>query len=350
VLVGTAAHQLALGLSAVAGEVHAWRRRARTSPDAPLREDALSSLADKRGHSDGAALFWTLPRTRSTNLLRLLVAYEVIWDFLDSINERGAMAGEANGRRLHLALVDALDCERPVCDYYRLHPWQDDGGYLRTLVVSCRAHCAALPSYERVRARLRTEAIRAQVLAINHDTDPDRRDANLRAWAADEFPGGCEASWFELTGAASASLTVHVLLALAADELCTESEIVQAHGAYFPWISAATTMLDSFVDQLEDAENGDHSYVAHYPSPALAAVRMRELVRRSLSEVDALRDPERHRLIVACMAAMYLSKDSAHSRTLRATSWSLVASGGSLTRLLLPVLRLWRIAYAQRST
>lgn len=349
-LVGTAARQLALGMSAVAREVRAWRRRARTSPDPPLRQGALSSLAHKRGHSDGAALFWTIPRTHSADLLRLLVAYEVIWDFLDSINERGAAAGEANGRRLHLALIDALDRERPVSDYYRLHPWRDDGGYLHTLVAGCRAQCAALPSYERVRSRLRTEAIRAQVLAINHDTDPDRRDANLRAWAAHEFPGGCEASWFELTGAASASLTVHVLLALAADELCSESDIARAQGAYFPWISAATTMLDSFVDQLEDAEHGDHSYVAHYPSPAQAAARIRELVRRSLREVDALRDPERHRLIVACMVAMYLSKDSAHSRALRATTWSLVAAGGSLTWLLLPVLRLWRIAYAQRST
>lgn len=349
-LVGTATRQLALGLSAVAREVRAWRRRAQISPDAPLREGALSSLAHKRGHSDGAALFWALPRTRSATLLRLLVAYEIVWDFLDSINERGASAGEANGRRLHLALIDALDCERPISDYYRLHPWRDDGGYLRTLVVCCRADSAALPSYQQVRARLRTETVRAQVLAINHDTDPERRDANLRAWAAHEFPGGGDASWFELSGAASASLTVHVLLALAADELCAESEIVRAQRAYFPWISAATTMLDSFVDQLEDAEHGDHSYVAHYPSPAVAATRIGELVRRSLDEAGTLRDAERHRLIVACMAAMYLSKDSAHSRALRATTWSLVAAGGSLTRLLLPVLRLWRIAYAQRST
>ena len=327
-----------------------WRRRARIAPDAPLREGALSSLAHKRGHSDGAALFWTLPRTRSATLLSLLVAYEVIWDFLDSVNERGAAAGEANGRRLHLALIDALDRERPISDYYGLHPWDDDGGYLRTLVVCCRADSAALPSYERVRDRLRTETVRAQVLAINHDLDPDRRDANLRSWAAHELPGRADASWFELSGAASASLTVHALLALAVEEDCAESEIVRAQRAYFPWISAATTMLDSFVDQIEDAEHGDHSYVAHYPSPAFAEARIGELVRRSLHEAGALRDPDRHRLIVACMAAMYLSKDSAHSRNLRATTWSLVAAGGSLTRLLLPVLRLWRIAYAQRST
>jgi hypothetical protein len=45
---------------------------------------------------------------------------------------------------------------------------------------------------------------------------------------------------------------------------------------------------------------------------------------------------------------MYLSKDSSRSRALRASSASLAGAGGSLTALLLPVLRIWRIAYALR--
>ncbi len=53
-------------------------------------------------------------------------------------------------------------------------------------------------------------------------------------------------------------------------------------------------------------------------------------------------------MIVACMVAMYLSKDSAHTEVMRTTTRGLVRAGGSLTRLLLPILRLWRIAYAQQ--
>ena len=49
-----------------------------------------SSIDRKRGHADGAALFWILPRRRDPNLLRLLVTYQIIWDFLDCVNERGA--------------------------------------------------------------------------------------------------------------------------------------------------------------------------------------------------------------------------------------------------------------------
>lgn len=337
------------GLAAVSREVSRWQARATEIPDLPLRNDALSSLTRKRGHTDGAALFWTIPRVRDPNLLRVLVAYEIIWDFLDCVNERGADAGQANGRQLHLALVDALDVTRPISDYYQLNQYRNDGGYLRTLVEVCRTSCAALPSYGVIRPLLVREAIRAQVLAINHDLDSTCRDTGLRRWAASEFPNTDPASWFELTGAASASLTVHALLALAAEQTCDETNTDRACAAYFPWISAATTMLDSYVDQAEDRTNGDHSYVSHYVAPQFAAARIRELIRLSLVEARLLKDGERHVLIVACMVAMYLSKDSAHIASMRETTQSLVRAGGSLTRVLLPILRLWRIAYAQRS-
>jgi tetraprenyl-beta-curcumene synthase len=350
VLLAAVARELTWGLPAVAREARAWRSAALGIPDAPIRRDALSALAGKRGHTDGAALFSILSRRRNQSLLRLLVAYEIAWDFLDSVNERGAAAGQVNGRQLHLALIEALDPGEPISDYYRHHPWRQDGGYLRALVDACRESSTLLPSYGRVRKAAVEEAARAQVLAINHELDPARRDAALRAWAARELPGDCEATWFELTGAASASLTIHALFALAADPACTAREIERVRRAYFPWISAATTMLDSYADQAQDAASGDHSYVAHYHSPELALRRVRQLVERCLREALALEDGERHALIATCMVAMYLTKDSARTLATRAGSRSLANAGGPLTRLLLPILRLWRIAYAQRST
>jgi tetraprenyl-beta-curcumene synthase len=323
---------------------------ARGIPDAEIRRDALSALACKRGHTDGAALFSILPRARNLSLLRLLVAYEIAWDFLDSVNEHGAQRGQANGCQLHMALIEALDCEASVSDYYRHHPWRGDGGYLRALVEAGRKGCGALPAFDCVRPLVAREARRALVLGINHELDPARRDGDLHRWATREFASEGHAAWFELSGAASASLTIHALLALAAERGSPPEAIEQTRNAYFPWISAATTMLDSFVDQAQDAASGDHSYVAHYPSPELALRRIRQLVERCVREARALPNGEHHALIAACMAAMYLSKDSARSGALSAVSRELAGSGGSLTRLLLPILRLWRIAYAQRST
>ncbi len=330
--------------------MRAWRELARTIPDTPIREDALSALATKRPHIDGAALFSILPDARSPSLLALLVAYEIIWDFLDSVNERGAAAGQANGRQLHLALIDALDPARPISDYYRHNPWRDDGGYLRALVTVCRECCARLPSYERVRHLVLKEAMRGQVCAINHDLDPLCRDAMLEAWVRKEFPQGHEASWFELSAAASTDLTIFALLALASEPACADGEISRTPGAYFPWACALAAMLDSYVDQVEDAADGEHSYIAHYRTPELARENVCLMMHRCMREARALKNGEKHVLIAASMFAMYLSKDSALTPAMRESTKRIVAAGGSLTRVLHPILRLWRIAYAQRST
>jgi tetraprenyl-beta-curcumene synthase len=348
-LIAATARELVWGLPAVAREVHRWRSLAREIPDASIREDALGALTTKRGHIDGAALFSILPGKRNPSLLRLLVAYEIIWDFLDNTNERGVAAGQANGRQLHLALVDALDPGRPISDYYRHHPWRDDGGYLRTLVTVCRENCARLPSHGRVRQLVVREALRAQVLAINHDLDPRRRDTMLEAWAICEFPRGHEASWFELAGAASAGLTIFALLVLASEPVCTDDEITRTRNAYFPWASTLAAMLDSYVDQAEDVANGDHIYVSHYPSPELATQHICLLVKRGLREARSLKDGEKHTLIVASMVAMYLSKDSALTPAMREATTRILDAGGSLTRVLHPILRLWRTAYGLRS-
>jgi tetraprenyl-beta-curcumene synthase len=349
-LIASAWRELSWGLPAVAREVNRWRNLACEIPDGPIREDALSALGGKRGQTDGAALFSILPRARNLTLLRLLVAYQIIWDFLDSVNERGAVAGQANGRQLHVALIDALDPGRPISDYYLFHPWRDDGGYLHTLVTVCRDCCTQLPSYDRVRSLVVREAKRAEVLAMNHDLDPLSRDATLEDWSAKEFPGAHDATWFELSGAASAGLTIFALLALASEPICSDAEIARTHSTYFPWTSATATMLDSYVDQIEDAKNGDHIYISHYPTPVLATQHIRLLVRRCLCDAQMLGDSEKHILIAASMIALYLSKDSARSQAMRDTTKTLTDAGGSLTRALVPILRLWRIVYAQQST
>lgn len=345
----SATRELLWGLRAVAREIHVWRARAAAIPNRQIRADALSALTRKRANIDGAALFWTIPTTRNLDLLKLLVTYQIMWDFLDSVSETGASVGQHNGRHLHLALVHALDERFPITDYYRHHPGHDDDGYLSSLVHACRQHTGRLSSYQHVRPLLLREARRANVQAINHDLDPVCRAAALRAWVQRGYPDQREASWFELAAAAGAGLSIYALFALAAEPECHPSDPARAYHAYFPWVSALATMLDSYVDRTEDTANGDHVYVAHYETPRHAISGLGRLVRLSLTAVDTLPRGERHAVIVACMIVMYLSKDSARSPEMADTTAELVNAGGSLTKLLLPALYLWRLAYGQRS-
>lgn len=348
-LIGSASRELSWGLREVSRETRAWQALAELIPDGPIRDDALDSLRRKRGHADGAALFSVLADNRHGELLSLLVAYETILDFLDNVSERHASL--TNGRELHLALIDALEPDRPMSDYYRHHPWNDDHGYLEALVEFCRRRCRSLPSFERVRPLLVQAASRMQVLALNHLSDPAGRDASLQQWVDRELPDESESElhWFELTAAASASLAILALLSLATEEDVSDREILDTYAAYWPWVSLATTMLDSYVDQQEDGMTGNHSYVAHYPSKAVAVARVGESIQRSARGVFRLRQGHRHAVIVCCMVAMYLSKDSARAPDLSAATRCLVLAGGSLTRMLLPILRVWRVLYSQRN-
>lgn len=349
-LFSTAVGEVQWALPAVTRELGRWRQRALQIPDAELREDALSALNGKRGHADGAVLFSILAGRRSGGLLRVLSAYELIWDFLDTADEHGArFGGVRNGRQLHLALVDALDHSRQVSDYYGHHPWKRDGGYLRALLGACREGSGRLASYEVVRPRLLREAWRAQVLALNHDTDSCRRDAALRSWASSELACDRPLWWFERTGAASASLTAHALLAIAYRKDCDRLTAERVQRAYGGWISAATTMLDSYADQIEDRASGNHSYIAHYGASHAATRRVRRLLRASLHDARSLPDAQRHVLIVSCMAAMYLSKPSSCGEELRESRRALASAAGWLTIFLLPLMRLWRL-YAKSPT
>jgi tetraprenyl-beta-curcumene synthase len=363
--------ELLWGLREVAREVRRWRARAVAIPDSVLRAAALESLTHKRASTDGAALFWTLPARRSPNLLRLLVAFEVMADFLDSASERCAYAGTAceraaregevgglsatgvhvgtaSGVHLHLALSEALDPGAPVSAHYRHHPWREDGGYLRALLDACRGRCARLPSFERVRAPAIRAATLAQVLGLNHEPDSAARDAALGEWARREARGWGELEWFESAAAASGWLTVLALLALAAGGGVEERRVNDTCTAYLPWISLTGTMLDSYADRAQDAACGEHSYIDHYPGAEEGVERLGELVREAAQRARSLPDGARHMVIVACMVAMYLSKDSVRTPELRASTRRLACACGWLARALLPVLRAWRVAYAQR--
>lgn len=340
--------ELTWGLRAVSREVEIWREHAAGIPDATVRDDALEALIHKRANTDGAALFWIITTRRCPGLLSLLVAYEIMADFLDSAVERGAHAGIVNGQQLHLALVEAVDPNSPMSDYYKYHPWRDDGGYLSRLVEACRDGCAMLPSYQSVRPLLMRAATLAQVQGLSHELDEVLRDAVLKDWAARERDADSELGWYEMAGAASAWLTVLALLAVAAEPRPAVDHAFDVYLAYFPWISLTATLLDSYGDLIEDQVNNENSYVSRYGSLEIAACRIDYVLRRATLEARLLHNGERHSVILAAMIAMYLSKDSTRMPDMQAISRMLLRSGGPLAQLLGPVLRTWRVAYSLR--
>ncbi len=341
-LLGVAWRGVTWTIPSVRRELNGWRERALLIPDPALRADALETLRREHMNAHGAALFAVLPRTRSRALLRLLVAYQVALDYLDTVTERPAPDELAYGNRLHRSLVDALDPGSRPTDYYGERPWEDDGGYLRALIEACQRGCAALPGYPAVRPYALTAASDLSVQVLNHLTGAADRDAALRAWADDDGRRYGELRWFERSGAASSTLGIYALLAAASRRRLRAEQARAIDAAYHPTICLLCTLMDSLADRDEDRASGAHSYVAHYRSTAIATKRIADLIPEALADVRRLPNGARHAVIVSGMVAMYLAAQGgpagarlgSDSRRIRARTGWLATAAFPVTRIM----------------
>ena len=103
----------------VRSQLRGWQQQAAAIPDPLLREQALATLDSERLSAAGAALFAATTRRRwDPRLVRSLVAYQVLCDYLDTLAEQPSLDPLANGAQLHRALADAVG-EGPLADHYR---------------------------------------------------------------------------------------------------------------------------------------------------------------------------------------------------------------------------------------
>jgi tetraprenyl-beta-curcumene synthase len=309
-----------------------WRRLARAIPDPELRRLALASLA-KRGNIEGAAAFAAfVPRARRAEVTLATCAFQAAYNLLDILGEQPSEDPIADGRRLHEALLYALACPLacapeggpfrvpPVMggpregdadaqprDWYELHPLHDDGGYLQALLDECRSALRELPAYEAVALAARAAAERIVAFQSLNLSEAQGDHTALERWAREATPAGTGLTWWETAAAAGSSLGVYVLIAAAAAAEVDDGEIAACGDAYFPWIGALHSLLDSLVDSHEDAAAGHRSLTAYYDSPQQAATRMTWIAEQAMRAARALPHGTRHTVILAAMIGNYVS-------------------------------------------
>lgn len=297
----------------VLAEVRRRRALAARIPDPSLRRLALQALTQKRSNLEGAAAFATLaPRSRRPLVVHALVGTQAICDYLDLLCEQPSADPVANGHALHEALLDAVaeqggkgagsDCS----DYYRHHSHGEDGGYLRGLVASVGSSLAPLPGRSWLTG-LTVAAVKriAAYQAFNHG-DSNESYRLFEEWAAREGEACPQLRWWEAGAGAGSTLSLLVLLATAADADIAPSQASAIEHAYFPWIGALHSLLDSLVDRDEDAAQGVRGLIDCYVSPAQAAACMQVIAAEALERVRALPQGGRHTLILAAMASFYV--------------------------------------------
>jgi tetraprenyl-beta-curcumene synthase len=322
-------------------QLRRWSAAAAAIPDPELRRLAQQTLTEEHLNAEGAALFATLaPWRRTPALVRAVVAYQVLYDFLDTLTE-GRDPDPDDARQLHLALLDALDPARPPSDWYALHGRAGDDGYLAALVHTCRSALARLPAYERVApSAIRSAGLSREVQALNHDAGPGRPE-QLSSWALGH-PARGRLRWWECAASSSSSLGVHVLIGLAADRRTTTAQARAAERSYCVSFGALNTLLESLVDLSDDLRTGEHSLVSYYADADETADRLHQIATTARADVLQLERGRRHAVILAGMVGFYLSCPEAWDSHAREAARRTLAAVGPPTAALTRVLRLRR--------
>ncbi len=287
-------------------EVRHWRRYAGEIPDPVLRELALGALLAKRESLDGVAAFAAfVAGARRASVVRALTAYQVAFDYIDTISEHADTDPVANGWRLNQSLLVALEPGRDHLDYYAHNDRRGDAGYLETLIDTCRAAMTALPSFAAVAAPARTATARiATYQSLNHGDTDGSHDVFTR-WARAETTPSTGLHWWETGAAAGSPLPVLALIAAAAGPALRPDDAVALERAYFPWIAALSTLLDSLLDQDEDSADGQRSLIDYYASSEEMVSRLQVIAASALRYAQVLPDGERHIMILAAMVAFF---------------------------------------------
>jgi tetraprenyl-beta-curcumene synthase len=287
-------------------ELSAWQREASRVADPERRRLALGTLEEEGSLAEGAAIFATLaPRRHRRDLVRLLVAWQVAYDYLDTLGESSA-EGRLLGRRFYSPLLAALEAQR--------HPQRStEDSYLDALVLRCRRSLDRLPSADVVREVARRAALRCiEAQVLTHAT-VDRGPAPLERWALAQEQGDLYL-WWEVAAGAISSLGVHALLASAALPNVATPEALAIDAAYFPSICAVSTLLDSMIDSAADDGTVNHRATDYYDGTAHALARIEAITRQASAAARGLRCGRRHHVILAGMTALYASLDDGPDR------------------------------------
>jgi tetraprenyl-beta-curcumene synthase len=323
-------------------EVARLHAEARRIPDPTLRRLALDAQRRKWASLEGAAAFAAFaPSARRQNVTRLLVGFQAVYDYADTLMEQPSEHPALNAVQLHAALIAIAEPDRPQADYYRYHVASDDGGYLDRLVDACRAAVGELPAYRLLAGSILENTQRIIQYQSRLNLASKRDHPALARAAAQATQHHARLRWWETWAACGSSLAILALLVAAADPAMDLAHAAAIEAIYWPWAGALHTLLDGLIDRAEDAASGQHNLLDHYNSPGEAAEQLGCIAAEAARYADAA--GVEHHLILAGMASLYLADPEAWTPAARPVSERVLASVGEFGAAALFVLRVRRL-------
>ena len=318
-------------------ELEKWHEKASNCQDDLLKLQAKDSIKRKAFHAKGGSIYALYPGVNTTSLVSFIVSLQTISDYLDNLCDRAGIFDEKAFRQLHLAFSDALTTDTPCHkNYYEFYPYQNDGGYLDSLVGNCRRQIKeSMPSYQKVEKDILDFArLYIDLQSLKH-LHPGCRDEKLMNWA-EKFHEGELYPW-EFSAAAGSTLGIFILAASANQRDLSVKEVENIKKAYFPWVTGLHILLDYLIDLEEDEQDNELNFIFYYKDLPQCAERLKLFLINSLKEVGRLPNNTFHKIVIKGLLAMYLSDQKASYGQKTQIIGQLLMIGGWDTRLLFQV-------------
>jgi tetraprenyl-beta-curcumene synthase len=322
----------------VGSELRRWRRSASRIRDPRLRRLALAAL-DKRSNMEGAAAFAVFAGAGNRrDVVRALVAFQAIYNHVDMLAEQPGRDPVRRAQRLHGALLSALEPgSQSARGAQRLG--SEDQDYLAELIEASRWALSRLPGYPAVAPFVRSAATRIvafQSLSLGEGDE-------LELWALQNALSMDGLAWWETAAASGSSLSVLALVAASASATLCRQELLAIDLAYSSVIGSLHSLLDSTLDEVEDAATGQLSLVGCYRSSQVAAASMGALAMRAMDAARGLPDGRAHAVMTAAMTCSYLVDCRYASVRAKACMRAVRTSIGARSRPMLLIFRLRRL-------
>ncbi|MBR7555007.1 tetraprenyl-beta-curcumene synthase family protein [Allobacillus sp. GCM10007491] len=304
-----------------------WKEKARAISNNELRTQALNSIESKTFHCEGGSIYATLAHENWKLAIRFIVAYQTISDYLDNLCDRSTSLDPEDFSQLHRSMHEALlpEPSSERINFYAMREEQDDGGYLQALVETCQEVTRQIPNYEELYPSLKRLASLYIDLQVHKHVKKEERVSRLVKWYEEEYEAG-DLSWYEFSAASGSTLGIFCIISYGLNGRNVAKEV---SSCYFPYVQGLHIMLDYFIDQEEDREEGDLNFCFYYEADEHLFSRMNMFINKAKVETKGLPDQKFHRLIVDGLIGLYLSDRKANELPYeRGTVQSLVKATG----------------------
>lgn len=301
-------------LPSVHQQLDYWLKRAEEIPDDELRKQALASINSKMFHCEGGAVFALLAGEDFESAVKFIVAYQTISDYLDNLCDRSTSLDPKDFAALHEAMSHALTVGAEHNEYYRYRNEWNDNGYLQELVETCQNVLLNHPRYFMIKEHLLDLCEYYCDLQIHKHVKVEERVPRLQKWFEKHKEQLPEMEWYEFSACSGSTLGIFCLVSYSFSPEFKEEYGKIIKEGYFPYIQGLHILLDYFIDQEEDAREGDLNFCFYYKNEEDLFNRLRHFVIQADKMTKNLPNKRFHQLINRGLLGLYLSDEKVHKQ------------------------------------